>query len=379
MICVMLVGLTACQAAEDKNKLESSVVNNISTTEADNENESKADLNFANQNERVVNTFPSSYSKTINNCKFEIGSINSPNEVVFYNGTASASTIDCKGIVEYYFNGREYVILEQTNEVFVLNSNGDVEFGASLNGIGYVSCFSYYQNSVRYLPEDQNNNLSAYTTKRDFSFGTAEECYGKISDIYSKYGMNIKDNVKVITYYLDHETLAREEMVLDHNGIDNKTKHKPGGWMEDDDAYMFFITQECQGLPDLNWEGWFWEGVFNPLGDAGILIIYNKDGFVKVEPRRVIVDYTYKDETMRLLSFDDIVANVAEHLNGIISNSSTYTISEARLYVAYDKVTESEFRELELHWGFLVTQKDDAGVKVFEVYINAQTGEYESH
>ena len=191
--------------------------------------------------------------------------------------------------------------------------------------------------------------------------------------------MNIKDNVKVITYYLDHETLAREEMVLDHNGIDNKTKHKPGGWMEDDDAYMFFITQECQGLPDLNWEGWFWEGVFNPLGDAGILIIYNKDGFVKVEPRRVIVDYTYKDETMKLLSFDDIVANVAEHLNGIISNSSTYTISEARLYVAYDKVTESEFRELELHWGFLVTQKDDAGVKVFEVYINAQTGEYESH
>ena len=329
--------------------------------------------------EPVENHFDLSYFKVIDNCSFEIDIINCPETVTFRSGTAHISDVDYKGIGEYYMEGKNYVVYDVTGELFVVNEDGIVEYVASQYGITYVDCFSPYINSIRYLPEDPNNNLMAYTEEREFSFGSAKECYSNIADIYMDYGMNIKDNVFVTTFYLDHKTLAEEELYLDHWGNDDKSKYKPDGWSEEDDAYMYFITQNCQGLPDLNWIGGFWEGVFDPLGDAGILIIYNKNGFARVEPRRMIVDYSLNDDYLMLLTFDEMANLVAEHLNEMVSDDTTYTITKARLYVAYDNIYDVGEEELELHWGFLVTEKSEQGSKLYELYFNAVTGEFESH
>lgn len=195
------------------------------------------------EQEVITNQFPSAYSSKIGDCTFDINCIECPQKVIFHPGTVQMSDVDYEGLAFYYMQGKEYVLHESTGELFVVNSDGVVEYGASLSGMTFVDCLSPYLDSVRYLPEDSYYNLDKYLCEKSFSFGTAEECYSNIAEIYKQYGINIIDDVNVTTFYLDHEILAQEELHLNHYGEDDRDKYKVGGWSDEDDAYMFFINQ----------------------------------------------------------------------------------------------------------------------------------------
>ena len=196
--------------------------------------------------------------------------------------------------------------------------------------------------------------------------------------MFAKYGLDITTDVNVEVYYLDHETLAREEYITDHDGNIDRSQYKEGGWTEHDDAYLFLVSQNCQGLSVAFQESWFWPGWFHSSSNAGIIIIYNEDGIQEIEPRMQICQYKLDETTEKLLTFDEMAECAAEYLSGRGGESASYQITKAKLYVMHGFSEKFADQTIEPHWAFYVIQNDDGKTKEFVLHMNAITGEYET-
>lgn len=329
--------------------------------------------------DEIVNSFPESFNSQIGNCQFSIDNIDSPRDVVFHPGTACNTDADYLGLAEELMNGEEYNVVEETGEIYVEIKPGSYKY--AVDPIGTIS-FTYYSipylDSVRLDFEDENYNLTAFQAPHTFGFGTPDECYAKISDLFAKYGLDITTDVNVEVYYLDHETLAREELVTDHDGNIDRSQYKEGGWTEHDDAYLFLVSQSCQGLSVAFQESWFWPGWFHSSSNAGMIIIYNEDGIQEIEPRMQICQYKLEETTEKLLTFDEMAECAAEYLSGRGGESTSYQITKAKLYVMHGFSEKFADQTIEPHWAFYVIENDNGKTREFILHMNAITGEYET-
>lgn len=335
-------------------------------------------------NQDVTGSFPAFYNTQIGKCTFSIDKIDSPEEITLYSGTASKTNADYLGLAKELLKGETYTFIEETGELFVIESANDdnikYKYSANTNGMIYFVDHSipYFQ-SVRLDYEDPYFNLSTYATEHSFSFGPPEKCLEDIYKLFEQYGLDLKTDFNVETYYLDHDTLAKEEKVYNKDGVIDKKKNRPEGWSEQDDAYLFLLNQKCQGLPDSFHESFLWAGWFSPVSNAGIAIVYNEKGIAIIEPRQTICKYSLNTETVQLLPFESVANGVAEHLNGSADTSKTYEITKAKLYVAHDDPDNSAETPLEYHWAFLISENSNGKSKSYELYFNAVTGESEEY
>ena len=335
-------------------------------------------------NKGMSGSFPSSYNAQIGKCTFCIDKIDSPEEITLYSGTACNANADYLGLAKELLKGEAYNIVEETGELYVIESSDEnytkYKYTANTDGtIHFVDHSIPYFQSVKLDYEDPYFNLNAYTTEHNFSFGSPEKCLEDIYSLFERYGLDIRSDFNVETYYLDHKTLANEEKVYNKDGVIDKKKNRPEGWSEHDDAYLFLLNQKCQGLPDSFHESFLWAGWFSPVSNAGIAIIYNEKGIAIIEPRQEICKYNLNAETVQLLPFDSAANYVAEHLNGFADTSKRYEITKAKLYVAHDYSNNSTEVPLEYHWAFLIRENSNGKSKSYELYFNAVTGEYEEY
>ena len=330
----------------------------------------------------ISGEFPSSYNAQIGNCTFCIDTINAPEELNLYYGTASCVEADYLGLAKEMVKSESYTYDEKNGVLYEIeSSNADFtkyKYYVVTDGTIYFIDYSVpYFNSVRLDYEDPYFNLNSYTAEHRFSFGSPEKCLEDIYSLFKRYGLDISKDYNVETYYLDHKTLEKEEKVYDKDGFINKKKNRPEGWSEHDDAYLFFLSQKCQGLPESFDGSFLWAGWFSPVCNAGLVFIYNEDGIQIVEPRQQVYKYNLNSEVVQLLPFDSVTNHVAEHLNGFADSSKSYEITKAKLYVAHDYTHNSNEEPLEYHWAFLVRENSNGKSKSYELYFNAVTGEYE--
>ena len=374
---VMLLG--ACS----KKQPDVSLKETVTETTNDISNVSNVDSTKAIK-QGVSGSFPAFYNTQIGKCTFSIDKIDSPEEITLYSGTASKTNADYLGLAKELLKGETYTFIEETGELFVIESANDdnikYKYSANTNGMIYFVDHSipYFQ-SVKLDYEDPYFNLSTYATEHSFSFGPPEKCLEDIYKLFEQYGLDLKTDFNVETYYLDHDTLAKEEKVYDKDGNINTKKNRPDGWSEHDDAYLFLLNQKCQGLPDSFHESFLWAGWFSPVSNAGIAIVYNEKGIAIIEPRQTICKYSLNTETVQLLPFESVANGVAEHLNGSDDTSKTYEITKAKLYVAHDDPDNSAETPLEYHWAFLIRENSNGKSKSYELYFNAVTGESEEY
>ncbi|MBR3463187.1 MAG: hypothetical protein IKH20_10975 [Clostridiales bacterium] len=367
--------LISCQKETPVSQVETGIPDQSSEASSiDTQNESTPV-----HHDEIVNSFPESFNSQIGNCQFSIDNIDSPRDVVFHPGTACNTDADYMGFAIELLNGANYYVSEYTGELFVKDSNGIYEYAVDpVETICFTDYSIPYFQSVNLDPEYDNYNLTAYQVPHTFAFGTPDECYSRIAEQFAKYGLDITTDVDVEVYYLDHETLAREELVTDHDGNIDRSKYKEGGWTEHDDAYMFLVNQNCQDLSVAFQESVFWPDWFHSSSNAGIVIIYNEDGIQVIDPRMQICQFKLNEVTEKLRSFDEMAESVAEYLSGRGGESTSYQITKAKLYVMHGFSEKFADQTIEPHWAFYVIQNDDGKTKEFVLHLNAITGEYET-
>ena len=373
---LMSAMLISCQKETPVSQVETGIPDQSSEASSiDTQNESTPV-----HHDEIVNSFPESFNSQIGNCQFSIDNIDSPRDVIFHSGTARNTDADYMGLAIELLNGANYYVSEYTGELFVKDSNGIYEYAVDpVETICFIDYSIPYFQSVNLDPEYDNYNLTAYQVPHTFAFGTPDECYSRIAEQFAKYGLDITTDVDVEVYYLDHETLAREELVTDHDGNIDKSEYKEGGWNEHDDAYLFLVSQRCQGLSVAFQESVFWPDWFHSSSYAGFLITYNENGIQKIEPRMQICQYTLDETTEKLLTFDEMAVCVAEYLKGRGGDSISYQISKAKLYVVHDASWKFAEKPIEPHWAFYVIENDNGKTREFILHMNAITGEYEAH
>ena len=163
-----------------------------------------------------------------------------------------------------------------------------------------------------------------------------------------------------------------------HDGNIDRSQYKEGGWNEHDDAYLFLVSQNCQGLSVAFQESWFWPDWFHSSSNAGILIIYNEDGIQEIDPRMQICQYKLDESTEKLLTFDEMAECAAEYLKGRGGESTSYQITKAKLYVMHGFSEKFADQTIEPHWAFYVIENDNGKTREFILHMNAITGEYEA-
>ena len=372
---LMSAMLISCQKENTVSLVETEIPDK--TTEVISVN-SQTELTSIHQSE-IVNSFPESFNSQIGNCQFSIDSIDSPRDVVFHPGTACNTDADYLGFAKELLNGENYSVSEGTGELYVEDSNGIYHYTADpIETICFMDLTIPYFDAVRLDFENENYNLSAFQAPHTFDFGTPDECYSKISEQFAKYGLDITNDVNVEVYYLDHETLAREELVTDHYGNIDKSLYKQGGWNEHDDAYLFLVGKKCQGLSVAFQESFYWPDWFHSSSNAGLIIIYNENGIQEITPRLQICKYQLDETTEKLLTFDEMAECAAEYLSGRGGESTSYQITKAKLYVMHGFSEKFAEKTFEPHWAFYVIENDNGKTREFVLHLNAITGEYEA-
>ena len=372
---LMSAMLISCQKETPVSQVETGIPDQSSEASSiDTQNESTSV-----HHDEIVNSFPESFNSQIGNCQFSIDNIDSPRDVVFHPGTACNTDADYMGLVEELLNGENYYVNEYTGELFVKYSDGRYKYAVyPIETMKFMNYEIPYFDAVRLDFESDNYNLSAYQAPHTFAFGTPDECYARISEQFAKYGLDITTDVNVEVYYLDHETLASEEYITDHDGNIDRSKYKEGGWNEHDDAYLFLVSQNCQGLSVAFQESWFWPDWFHSSSNAGIINIYNEDGIQEIDPRMQICQYKLDETTEKLLTFDEMAECAAEYLSGRGGESTSYQITKAKLYVMHGFSEKFAEKTFEPHWALYVIENDNGKTREFILHMNAITGEYES-
>ena len=321
--------------------------------------------------EEIINKFPSSYSKAIGNIGFDIEKLDCPEELVFHKTTAKILNAEYRKFVEDILNGLPYEEVKETNEIYCVDKDGKYlySFGSVDSGVSMVKYDVPYSSSVSWDFESDNYNLDKYAKPKTFSFGTAEECLEKAANTFGKYGIDIKTGMTVETYYLDHETLAKEEK------FDEGKAKKPRNWTTDDDAYLFIVEPSIQGVPLSSVNCFLWPGSFHAMSDAGFVIICNKDGFNEVQPWTDFCSFDMSPATEKLLTFDELAQHIADYLV-YKSGDIKMKVTDAKLFAAHDYLKDkNDSKPIELYWAVWVKENNNGKVTEYELRFDAKTGE----
>lgn len=321
--------------------------------------------------EEIVNKFPTSYKNTIGKCTFDIDKLDCPEELVFHKTTVKIKASKSRQFAEDSVKGLPYKVIQEEDQIYCVDENGKWHISFSLydTDIGFMKYDIPYYVSVHEDFESGYYNLNKYTKPKTFAFGSAEEVYDKTADMLGKYGIDIKTGMTVETYYLDHETLAKEET------FDECKPKKPRNWTADEDAYMYVVNQSVQGVPISPTKSIFWPGSFHVLSDVRYIIWVNKDGLHHVQCWNDNCEFIMSPATEKLLTFDELGQSISDYL-AYKSSSSKYTVTKAKLFAAHDYLEDkNESKPVELYWAVWVKENHNGKTTEYELRFDAKTGE----
>ena len=326
--------------------------------------------------EEIVNKFPTSYKNTIGKCTFDIDKLDCPEELVFHKTTVKNKASKSRQFAEETVKGLPCADREDPEEIYCVDEKTN-KWYYCFSIVDRDICFLKYD--IPYLEavvldfENENFNLDQYTKPKTFAFGSAEEVYDKTADLFGKYGIDIKTGMTVETYYLDHETIAKEHQV-DENIPEGKTV-KRRNWTADDDAYLYVVKQSVQGVPISPTNSILWPGSFHPLSDARYVLIVNKDGLHDSDSWNNYCEFKFSPVTEKLLTFDELSQSISDYL-AYKSSSAKYTVTKAKLFATHEYISDkNDSKPIELYWGVWVKENNNGKVTEYELRFDAKTGE----
>ena len=326
--------------------------------------------------EEIVNKFPTSYKNTIGKCTFDIDKLDCPEELVFHKTTVKNKASKSRQFAEETVKGLPCAEREDPEEIYCVDEKTNKWYYCFCI-VDRDICFLKYD--IPYLEavvldfENENFNLDQYTKPKTFAFGSAEEVYDKTADLFGKYGIDIKTGMTVETYYLDHETIAKEHQV-DENIPEGKTV-KRRNWTADDDAYLYVVKQSVQGVPISPTNSILWPGSFHPLSDARYVLIVNKDGLHDSDSWNNYCEFKFSPVTEKLLTFDELSQSISDYL-AYKSSSANYTVTKAKLFATHEYISDkNDSKPIELYWGVWVKENNNGKVTEYELRFDAKTGE----
>ena len=326
--------------------------------------------------EEIVNKFPTSYKNTIGKCTFDIDKLDCPEELVFHKTTVKNKASKSRQFAEETVKGLPCADREDPEEIYCVDEKTNKWYYCFVI-VDRDICFLKYD--IPYLEavvldfENENFNLDQYTKPKTFAFGSAEEVYDKTADLFGKYGLDIRTGMTVETYYLDHETIAKEHQVDEH--IPEGKTIKRRNWTADDDAYLYVVKQSVQGVPISPTNSILWPGSFHPLSDARYVLIVNKDGLHDSDSWNNHCEFKFSPVTEKLLTFDELSQSISDYL-AYKSSSAKYTVTKAKLFATHDYISDkNDSKPIELYWGVWVKENNNGKVTEYELRFDAKTGE----
>lgn len=321
-------------------------------------------------------TFPASYQKSGNHTNIDIQSVN-PQKAYFIEGCARPLELDFETIGRTLIPESEIGEADIEAKQILSKKMVDDTFYEKMFGWGKDS-FSYYTyhgselfSSIVDERKADDYNLPLYEQEKTFSFGSAEEALEDIKARLNAFGITIDDTYLVHTYYLSHETLKQQESHYDMEGNREEGEYKTD-WSEEDDAYMFYISQTYCDLPDYH----IVEGMSVRAEDssAQITVMYGKEGILYMKVQNIGI-YEMGTKQIELLPFETVAESVLRYFDDILDNAA-YEVTDARLICDYAPSHKAgDEKTLCPVWAFHVIETNDGDIPVnYELRINASTG-----
>lgn len=233
--------------------------------------------------------------------------------------------------------------------------------------------------------DSPQNNASLFMTNTDLPFASEATVEKDVRAALAKIGLR---NVGDCTIYsLDWQTLQSEakKVLADPNNADWIQSGKMSvrsDWSESDDCYYLWLRDQIDGIPiidhpyQLKTQDVYVDGTY-------IEVLYSQDGI-----QYLVAGTVYQPEsairTASLLSVEDVLPEVKEKYDSIITEYS-YTITQIALcYVPSPGDAEQSFYEMIPAYAFQVTEKgtdtDESGVATphefsFSLLYDATTGQ----
>ncbi len=330
------------------------------------------------QQTKQIIEFPSSYQRSGEHVTIDIEAI-TPQSAYFTEGTVELAKLNGEEIGVKLVPEDETEVVEEPYE----GSGSRLSKGRVDNY--YEKLFSWGRNYFGYTTYDvielwdsineekrhPEYNLPLYAEEKTFAFGSADEALEVVKDQLKEFGIVIDDTYIVSTYYLDHETLMQEEEHIDMEGNIVMSDYKTD-WSEEDDAYMFYITQTYCDLPDYHTK----EKASSRAEDssAQIQAVYGKEGILYLRVSEIAV-YDMGDKQTELLPFEEIADIVLNHYDNILDDT-TYQVTDARLVCDYETTDYTVAKNSIIPvWAFTVTETYSSEYSVeTELRVNASTG-----
>ncbi|MDR2043879.1 MAG: hypothetical protein LBQ15_05830, partial [Clostridium sp.] len=160
-------------------------------------------------------------------------------------------------------------------------------------------------------------NADRYSRSAPLAFASREECAARILEALDALGYVPGATVQT-AYALDAPALRREEEAfIESFGTEDVESQLKADWDTQDEAYVFYLWQECQGLP-------VWTAPLEPYSglmeesEAPMQAILRRDGFVYFRVTDVL-DLRIAEEYSALLPLGDIIQGVIRKYSNLIS------------------------------------------------------------
>lgn len=178
-------------------------------------------------------------------------------------------------------------------------------------------------------PVAEGYNREDYPTEGDLSFAKREDVYQTIAGELENLDIPMKNAEIEKCYSLPYQTLAEQEQLAAERG-DLDADERKADWSSEDDAYYYYIWQVEQGLPV--YPCGYAEEMDPENVRGGIECCYSKDGIDYLNVS-YWMDFKQEEETLSLLSFEDIIKIVEEKYGDVI-NDRMMTLNTCRLFEA---------------------------------------------
>lgn len=329
------------------------------------------------KNDKNIETteFPDIYEKISGKVIFQTR-IKMPENVnmeELYESTVTLKLPDQKKVKEYFAKDWE---TKGYKEVFdEKGSNGEPDYyhvlttdhyGLSIRkGVSYnTPNYYFYNNTLKY---DERDNLTPeYFEAEGLKNFDVQECLEQAKEVISDIGYPV-ENLETKTAFLPCTLLEEKENWVDNAG-NIITEYYKDSWTQEDDACLFLMHQNYQGLPVYH----NWVLGDNKDANAPIQVLWSRRG---LEELNIAYYFEFKTtgETHLLKNFDVIAETVEEKFNEILSES-TYTVTDATLYQMVKSGEERQKYTVEPVWILDITETLEKQSYSFEMLVDAVTG-----
>lgn len=224
-------------------------------------------------------------------------------------------------------------------------------------------------NSVELSRKDLAYNVQQYTTPQEFSFGTVEEVWKNLEKTLQDIG--IKTELKPTFFYMDYETVAKEDEK--NRTFSESCSEKEKVWSEEDNGYYITAVQ-CVDGNTVFANNFFGNGIEGEADTANIQAYIDQDGIQMLEVSRIFGNITQTEESWEMLPFENIVEAVKKRFSLTITGDKA-DIREFRFSYMTEAVDKEVYRLIPVWFCNYQQTGPDGDTCMRQIIINADTGE----